>query len=227
MIKKQLVKAPDINDTILIQRFKKFKDDPVNFNSNNNDDDNDDNKPNYHGPAPPGPTAIDFQDFFQPPPVNFSQPTFNQSQPNFYNKPTLFSNQQQPKNNFDNSVPMTSGEQVMSEIERVIEKAKHEEEVEQINPADLLLEYFQKADEILMNDFVWQKEQEKSETEAVKKEYQVDTLTDQIDRGQQVPETLEFYFRGENKNFLQKIQSLKPNQETSLFIDFLMTDFAS
>ena len=30
LINKQLDKAPDINDTILIQRFKKFKDDPIN-----------------------------------------------------------------------------------------------------------------------------------------------------------------------------------------------------
>ena len=44
-------------------------------------------------------------------------------------------------------------------------------------------------------------------------------LTDQIDQGQ-VPEILEFYFGGENKIFLEKIQSLKPNQETSLFTDF-------
>ena len=114
----------------------------------------------------------------------------------------------------------------MSEIERVVEKAKHEEEVEQINPADPLLEYFQRADEILKTDFVWQKEQEKSEIEAFKKEYQVDTLTDQIDQGQ-VPKILEFYFGGENKNFLEKNRSLKPNQEAALFIDFLMTDFGS
>ena len=139
LIKKQLEKAPDIKDAILIQRFKKFKDDPVNFNNrNDNNDDDDNNKPNYPDPAPPPPTANDFQDFFQPPPANFSEPTFNQSQPNFYNKLTLFSNQQQPKNNFDNSVPIMPGEQVMSEIKRVVEKAKHEEEVEQINPADPL-----------------------------------------------------------------------------------------
>ena len=78
--------------------------------------------------------------------------------------------------------------------------------MEQINPADPLLEYFNKADEILKTDFVWQKEQEKSKMEDFKKEYQVDTLTDQIDQGQ-VPKILEFYFGGENKKFLEKIKS--------------------
>ena len=114
----------------------------------------------------------------------------------------------------------------MSEIERVVEKAKHKEEVEQINLADPLLEYFQRTDDILKTDFVWQKEQEKSEIEIFKKEYQVDALTDRMDQGQ-VAKIIEFYFGGENKNFLEKIHSLKPNQETSLFIDFLMTDFGS
>ena len=233
MIIKQLEKAPAINDTILIQRFKKFKDDPVNFNnSNDNNNDDDNNKPDYLGPAPPSPTANGFQDLlYQPPLAIFSQSIFDQSQPNLCNKPIflqLQQQQQQPKNAFDRvgSAPITPGEQVMSEIEHVVEKAKHEEEVEQITPADPLLEYFNKADEILKTDFVWQKEQEKSEMEAFKKEYQVDALTDQIDQGQ-VPKILERYFGGANRNFLQKINSLKPNQETSFFTDFLMADFAS
>ena len=48
LIKKSLPKAPDINDTILLQRFKKFKETPINYNDNNdnNDDDNNDNNIN-------------------------------------------------------------------------------------------------------------------------------------------------------------------------------------
>ena len=71
--------------------------------------------------------------------------------------------------------------------------------MEQVTLADPLLEYFQKADEILKTDFVWQKEQEKSEIEAIKKEYQVDTLTDQIDQGQ-VPKILQFYSGGASRH---------------------------
>ena len=96
LIKKQLEKAPDINDIILIQRFKKFKDDHVNFNnSNDNNGDDDNNKPDYPGPAPPPPTASDFQYLlYQPPPAIFSQSTFDQSQPNLYNKPIFLQLQQ-------------------------------------------------------------------------------------------------------------------------------------
>ena len=41
LIRKQLEKALDINDAILIQRFKKFKDDPINFNNSDDKNDND------------------------------------------------------------------------------------------------------------------------------------------------------------------------------------------
>ena len=218
LINKQLDKAPSINDTILIQRLRKLKVAPINFNSGNDDDD-DNNKPNFPaGQPPPPPTFNDFPDF-QAPPTIPSQTIFNQ--------PSIFS-QQQPKNTFNRieSAPIAPGEQVMSEIERVAEKAKHEEEVEQITPADPLLEYFNTADEILKTDFIRQKEQEKEELENFKKEYQINTLTDQIDSGEN-PEILEFYFGGENKNFLEKICNLKPNQEMVFFIDFLMTDFGS
>ena len=51
-------------------------------------------------------------------------------------------------------------------------------------------------------------------------------MADQIDQ-EQVPKILEFYFSGENNNFFKKINSLKPNQEKSLFIDLLMTNFGS
>ena len=179
LIKKQLDKAPDINDTILIQRFKKFKDDPVTFNNSNNnndDDDNNNNKPNY--PAGPAlPTFNDFQNLFQTP----TPPSYQV--PSVFNKPTIFQ-QQQAKSTFGKvySMPTGPGEQVMSEIERVVEKAKHEEEVERIIPSGPLLEYFQKADEILKTDFVLQKEREKSVIDDFKKEDEVDVLTDQIDR---------------------------------------------
>ena len=48
LIKKSLSKAPDINDTILLQRFKKFKETPIYYNDNddNDDDYNNDNNIN-------------------------------------------------------------------------------------------------------------------------------------------------------------------------------------
>ena len=112
----------------------------------------------------------------------------------------------------------------MSEIEYAVEKANHKVEVENITPADPFLEYFNKADKILKPDFVWQKENEKTEIENFKKEYEIDMLTDQVDKGQ-ISETLEFYFSGGNQNFTQRINDINPTKETKFFIEFLMTDF--
>ena len=88
----------------------------------------------------------------------------------------------------------------MSEIEKVIEKKKTENE--QIIPDDPLLEYFNKADKILDINYQLQKEKEEAELENFKKEYNLDKLADELDQGF-VPDILEFYFGGENKNFLK------------------------
>ena len=86
LIKKTLSKAPDINDTILIQIFKKLKENPINYGKDDDDDDNN-NKPNTFepGPAPPPPTFSDFSDIFEPPPP----PPSTQQPPSIFQPPTL------------------------------------------------------------------------------------------------------------------------------------------
>ena len=69
-----------------MQRFKKFKDNPVMFN-NNDDNDDDNNKLNFPAGQPPPPPT--FNDFFnaptapyEPPPVSHEAPSiFNNQQP--------------------------------------------------------------------------------------------------------------------------------------------------
>ena len=65
----------------------------------------------------------------------------------------------------------------MSEIEKVIEKKKTENE--QIIPDDPLLEYFNKADKVLDISYQLQKEEEEAELENFKKEYNLDKLADE------------------------------------------------
>ena len=59
----------------------------------------------------------------------------------------------------------------------------------------------------------------------VKKQYQIDMLTDEIDQGC-IPEILEFYFGGPNDSFFAKILDLNPDEDT-IFIQFLATDYGS
>ena len=108
----------------------------------------------------------------------------------------------------------------------MVEKEKVKEEIEQITPSNPLLEYFNNADQILNSNFILQKEKDEHDLKNFKEEYQLYTLTDEIDQGK-ILEILEFYFGEQNKFFFRKIRSLSPNKETMFFIGFLATDFGS
>ena len=110
----------------------------------------------------------------------------------------------------------------MSEMEKV----KTKEQKKEIIPSDPLLEYFQNADEILNDNFVLEKEKNEAELENFKKQYQIGTLTDEIDQGH-IPETLEFYFGGPDDSFFAKILDLNPDEDTMPFMQFLATDYGS
>ena len=114
----------------------------------------------------------------------------------------------------------------MSEIEKVFEKEKIKEKEKEITPSDPLLEYFQNVDEILNDNFILEKEKDEAELENFKKQYEIDTLTDQIDQGD-VPEIFNFYFGGPDDSFFGKILDLNPVEDTMLFIQFIATDYGS
>ena len=71
----------------------------------------------------------------------------------------------------------------MSEREKVIEKEKTKEQEKEITPSDPLLEYFKKANKILNDNFILEKEKNEADLENFKKQYQIDMLTDEIDQG--------------------------------------------
>ena len=114
----------------------------------------------------------------------------------------------------------------MNEIEKVIEKEKIKEQEKEIAPSDPLLEYFKNADEILNDNFMLEKEKNEAELESLKKQYEIDTLTDEIDQGH-IPEILEFYFGGPDDSFFGKILDLNPDEDAMLFTQFLATDYGS
>ena len=122
----------------------------------------------------------------------------------------------------------TPGEQVMSEIERVIEKEKEGSEV--VVPDDPLFEYFKGINDVLDENYRLQKENDQLELERFNREHGLDKLADEIDAGidsGDVAESLEFFFGGVNENFSSAVKMLAPNPGNSSFIDFLATDFGS
>ena len=192
-----LKKAPNVNEVVLkLDRLKK-KDEP--YNRGDNDDNDDDNDDGSLGPAP-SPPKFNFKTAppQSPPPNNKNfEPRAEPSAPPLPNEPApppyhFFAKKDAATN------PITPGEQVMSKIKRVIEKEKKERE--EVIPDDPLLEYFDKATDVLDLYYQLQKEQDERELEQFKRDYNLDKLVDEIDNGQ-VPEQLEFYFGGENENF--------------------------
>ena len=85
----------------------------------------------------------------------------------------------------------------------VIEKEKTKEQEKEITPSDPLLEYFKNANEILNDNLILEKEKNEAELENFKKQYQLDTLTDEIDQGH-ISEILEFDFGGPDDSFSLK-----------------------
>ena len=136
---------------------------------------------------------------------------------------SIYSNNNNNNNNNNAAVP---GTQVMSEIEGVVEKEKAKEQEKEITLSDPLLEYFKNADEILSNNFILEKEKNEAELENFKKQYQIYTLTDEIDQGH-VPEILESYFGGPDDSFFTRVLDLNPDEDTMLFMQFLATDYGS
>ena len=204
LIKKLLSKAPDINDTILLQRFKKIKETPIKYNDNddNDDDDNSDNNINnsknfnYNNislSTPPSPVKLG--NIFETVPPSFN---FNSVHLQYQQQQHQQRQRQQPFDRF--STASASGTQVMSEIKKIIKKEKTKEQEKEITPSDPLLEYFKNADVILNDNFKLEKEKHEAELENFKKQYQIDTLTDEIDQGH-ISEISEFYFGGPEDSF--------------------------
>ena len=89
-------KASDINDTILINRFKKLKETNEHYNANDNDDDDDNNNNNggFINPLGPVLSPLNFNNFpstFQTPQQPFSQPKQQES----FDKPSTTTTQHQ------------------------------------------------------------------------------------------------------------------------------------
>ena len=95
----------------------------------------------------------------------------------------------------------------MSEIEKVIEKERPKEQEKEITPSDPLLEYFKNADETLNDNFILEKEKNEADLKNFKKQYQIDTLTDEIGQDH-IPEILEFCFGGPDDSSLLKFYIL-------------------
>ena len=118
-----LSSAPNINDVILRRRLENLRRTDQPFNADSDDDDDNDNNNNGLGP-PPSPPNLDF---LRPTAPSLSPPIFSVPTAPPLDKNVVPTAPPPPyslfiKKDASTGTSATPGEQVMSEIERVIEK---------------------------------------------------------------------------------------------------------
>ena len=82
-----------------------------------------------------------------------------------------------------------SGDRLICELERVIEKNEKEEEKKV--PDDTIVDFIDKVPEILDYEYLVEQEKKQRELDGLKEEYNFDYIFEKIDYGE-VPEQIEF-----------------------------------
>ena len=77
------------------------------------------------------------------------------------------------------------------------------------------------AKDILDSQFVTKKED--VALEKIKEEYNFDAIKDAFDEGD-VPPQVEFFYAGDNENFVQAVEFLPPSADNREFVTFLLSD---
>ena len=106
----------------------------------------------------------------------------------------------------------------------LLKKKKKEEE--KIEANDLLVDYVDKASEILDFEYLLEQEKKQRELDELNEEYDFEDLFEKINDGE-MPELIEFYFGGGNEHFITRCASLSLDNENESFIDFLSSYFSS
>ena len=117
-----------------------------------------------------------------------------------------------------------SGNKLVKELERVIEKEKPKEEIVPDEDISFTLPKVSTT----LDGWICGKEQEKKreEEERIKSEIDLQKLKDECDVGE-VPKELEFYFGGSNEKCFYACQNLGLNEDNTFLIDFLSSDIGS
>ena len=123
-----------------------------------------------------------------------------------------------------NTTQIMSGDCLIQELERVIEKEKPREE---IVPDENIIFIQPKAPAILDDkDFQIKQEIKKQKDDEINEEINLTRLKYQIDAGE-IPREIKFYFGGENYSFFVMCSQLGLNKDNENFIDFLSLDIGS
>ena len=88
---------------------------------------------------------------------------------------------------------------------------------------DLLDALAVEANDVLDSQLVTKKEEENVAIEKIKEEYNFDAIKDAFDEGD-VPPKVEFFYGGDNENFVQVVEFLSHKADNREFVTFLLSD---
>ena len=79
------------------------------------------------------------------------------------------------------------------------------------------------ANNVLDSQFITKKEEEDVALEKIKEEYNFDAIKDAFDEGD-VPPQVEFFYDGDNEDFVQAVEFPSPSADNREFVTFLLSD---
>ena len=107
---------------------------------------------------------------------------------------------------------------MIGQLERVIGKSEKKGEKFEVNTSKSIK--FNEAEEILDGKYLEKIEDEEEDLKEIEEEYNFLHIFSGV-----IPEDIEFYFGGDNKNFFLTCISLDLNSDNEYFVDFLPSDF--
>ena len=113
----------------------------------------------------------------------------------------------------------------LQKIDRLLEKVKFRPR--KIEVDNIIVLTLNKAPEILNETFLRDKELEKKKwIDKIKEKYNFDEILESLQKSE-IPDSIEFYFGGENEKFFIKCKLLNLSVENENFVDFLSNDYCS
>ena len=175
-------------------------------------------------PLPPPNLPLPPENFLLPPPPPSDVSFLNFDNQNLPTPPTFEPRSVRSRRNVGNITQKLSGDRLIRELERVIKKKEKEEEA--VVADESVVDFIEKAAEIIDYEYLLDQEKKEQELAEIKEEYNFDNIFDKINEDE-VPEQLEFYFGGDNQSFFENCQELDLSAENANFINFLLSNLYS
>ena len=178
---------------------------------------------------PPPPDPFSSRGRYDPPPTNdFGNFNFG-AQPSSFNRSSTTKNQSSSNLFGLQTVTLTRQKQnivapqddISLQIDDTIYELPEQPDLELAN--GLIEPMGVEANDLVDTNIITKEEENDSILEQIKQDYNFDEIKDALDEGT-VHESVEFFYGGENENFVRNIEFLNPRSDNREFFAFLLSD---